>query len=82
VNRRCSPFINANSESERGGLRYIKIGFDVNSNELTAGNNWLITDLDSNKPVAVFDKRSSALIELGWFKPGEGKLYSLSPEMD
>jgi len=82
VNRRCSPFINDNSENERGGLRYIKIGFDVNSNELTAGNNWLITDLDSNKPVAVFDKRSSALIELGWFKPGEGKLYSLSPEMD
>lgn len=79
VNRRCSPYKDSTSEDNRGGKRYIRVRFDVNSPEFANFNNWEIFCIDSNKIVATFDKRAGTLIDLGWFMPGQGELYKISP---
>lgn len=81
VNRRCSPYKNESSEDNRGGKRFVRVRFDVNSSEFANFNNWKIIELDSNRTVAVFDKRATALLDLGWYLPGEGKLYKVAPVM-
>ena len=79
VNRRCSPYIDESSEDNRGGKRFIRVRFDANSSEFANFNNWKIIDIDSNKTVTVFDKRATALLDLGWYNPGQGKLYKIAP---
>ena len=79
VNRRCSPYINESSEDNRGGKRFIRVRFDANSSEFANFNNWKIIDIDSNKTVTIFDKRATALLDLGWYNPGQGKLYKIAP---
>ena len=81
VNRRCSPYKDETSEDNRGGKRFVRVRFDANSLEFANFNNWKIIELDSNKTVTVFDKRATALLDLGWYLPGEGKLYKISPVM-
>jgi len=81
VNRRCSPYVNESSEVKRGGKRNIRIKFDANSSEFANSNNWEIIDLESNITAAIFDKRTSSIIDLGWYMPGEGKLYKIVPVM-
>ena len=78
-NQRCSPY--KESISENGGRRRIKILLDTNATGFSGFNNWCIIDLDSNKTVTVFDKRATALLDLGWYLPGEGKLYRIAPVM-
>ncbi len=78
-NQRCSPY--KESISENGGRRNIKILLDTNSTGFSGFNNWCIIDLDSNKTVTVFDKRANALLDLGWYNPGQGKLYKVAPVM-
>ena len=79
VNRRCSPYIDSTTEDKRGGRRFIRVRFDANSSEFANFNNWKIIDIDSNKTVTVFDKRATALLDLGWYNPGQGKLYKIAP---
>jgi len=79
VNRRCAPYYDINGDY--GGGRYVKVQFDVNSQDFEHFNNWKIVDLENNSLVTVFDKRSSALINLGWFYPAEAKLYKIVPVM-
>ncbi|MFA7359711.1 MAG: T9SS type A sorting domain-containing protein [Candidatus Kapaibacterium sp.] len=81
VNRRCSPYIDESSEDNRGGRRFVRVRFDANSSEFANFNNWKIIDIDSNKTVTVFDKRATALLDLGWYNPGQGKLYKVAPVM-
>ena len=81
VNRRCSPYIDSTTEDKRGGRRNIRVKFDANSSEFANFNNWKIIDIDSNKTVTVFDKRAGAILELGWYNPGQGKLYKVAPVM-
>ena len=76
VNRRCVP---DTPTSGQGDLRQLKIKFD--STQLTGFTNWKITELDSNKVVAVFNKNTTSYLDMGIYQPGEGKLYKLAPVM-
>ncbi|HLT23889.1 MAG TPA: right-handed parallel beta-helix repeat-containing protein, partial [Ignavibacteria bacterium] len=82
VNRRCEPEY-VESSVQKGDVRVLKIKFDPS--DLAGANNWTITDVHSNESVT-FDKNYTGAIDLGttdgtvgWFKPGEGKLFRLSP---
>jgi len=79
LNRRCSPYINDANENNFGGKRYMKIKFHANSPNFANHDVWKIVDLETNNVVLTFDKTKSALIDLGWFMPGEGKLYKIIP---
>ncbi len=74
VNRRCFPNVNND-----GDLRHLKINFDFT--QLAEFTNWKITELDSNKVVAVFNKNTTSYLDMGIYQPGEGKLYKLAPVM-
>ncbi|MBM4159073.1 MAG: hypothetical protein FJ216_09915, partial [Ignavibacteria bacterium] len=76
LNRRCSP-----DSTSVNGRRYLRILMDENSTEFFGFNNWKITDLYNDSTVGVFDKRNYSSVNLGWFMPGEGKLYKISPVM-
>lgn len=81
VNRRCSPYVNDSTEDKRGGRRFIRVRFDSSHSSFAGFNNWKIIDLDSNQIVATFNKNVSSLLDLGWYMPGEGKLYKIAPVM-
>lgn len=69
VNRRCSPY----TETSDGGRRFISVQFDPDN-----GRKWEITELISGKKITV--KRGAGNYEgLGWFMPGEGRLYKMIP---
>jgi len=76
VNRRCVP---DTPVSGQGDFRGLRIKFD--SPKLAGFTNWKIIELDNNNVVATFDKTTTAFINMGEFKPGEGKLYKLVPVM-
>ncbi len=79
VNRRCSPFINDNTtEDNNGGRRLVQIQFDPNASELANYNGWTITDIATNTQIR-FNKVGMPVVDLGFFLPGEGKLYKMSP---
>jgi hypothetical protein len=76
VNRRCSPLQPA---THNDGERFIRVHFDSDHAELNGSNNWVVTDLVSGWNT-VFDKTNSAhVLNLGWFNPGEGRLYKMTP---
>lgn len=75
VNRRCSPV----TEGNYGGKRQIQIKFNVNSQAFNGNNNWKIMDLETGNSIITFNKSQLSLINLGWFMPGEGKLYKIEP---
>ncbi|HEY3250008.1 MAG TPA: hypothetical protein VGK25_02710, partial [Ignavibacteria bacterium] len=77
VNRRCSPY--RPEISEDGGRRFVKVKFDANSNAFSEFNNWRVINIENNSTVAVFDKRVVSTLDLGWYLPGEGKLYKIIP---
>lgn len=79
VNRRCSPFLDNTSEERQGGLRFMRIRFDKDSQEFSGYNKWEIINLDTDKTIAVFDKGESKLLDLGWYNPGQGVLYKIRP---
>ncbi|MBK6505029.1 MAG: hypothetical protein IPG02_05020 [Ignavibacteria bacterium] len=78
VNRRCSPF-NSNDPGLISGIRYVTVKIDSNHSEFSGFNNWSLYDLENDSLTATFDKRDNSTINLGWFLPGEGKLYKLAP---
>lgn len=84
VNRRCSPYFAPGQDprfpdGENGGRRYFKVSFK--ESELQYFTNWKIVDLENNTIVTTFNKNGSPYIDLGWYLPGEGKLYKLVPVM-
>ena len=82
VNRRCSPYLNDSTNNDNnGGRRFVKIKLDSLHSDFTGFNNWSVINVENDSVVAAFDKRMKADINLGWFLPGEGKLYKLAPVM-
>ncbi|MCI0448273.1 MAG: hypothetical protein L0Y79_00620 [Chlorobi bacterium] len=75
VNRRCIPEIPPNSGN--GDLRRLKIKF--NGSQLTGFENWAVEDVYTGQTVVTFPRNSTAYHNFGVFKPGEGRLYKLSP---
>jgi hypothetical protein len=79
VNRRCTPNLNNN-----GDIRALRIKF--NPNLLLNYNTWKICDVLHPEVVITFDKNYTGYIYLGsttgsvgYFEPGEGKLFKLVP---
>jgi hypothetical protein len=79
VNRRCSPYIDETSEENRGGKRKIKALFDKDHPQMKDYNLWNITDIANSNWAVTFDKSAQRYIDFGWFEPGEGKLYKMTP---
>jgi len=79
VNRRCSPYIDNSTEDKRGGMRNVRIRFDLNSAEFGGHTLWKIIDLETNSVVLTFSKSESKILALGWYLPGQGKLYKIAP---
>lgn len=82
LNRRCSPYINNANEDNAGGRRYMRIKLDANSPDFTGHNKWKIVDLETGNAILTFNKSNSEFLELGWFLPGEGKLFRILPAID
>lgn len=80
ANRRCSPYIDSTSNDNNGGRRFVRVLFAANRTEFSGYNNWNIIDVEhESKVVAKFDKTKAQNIELGWYMPGEGRLYKIAP---
>ena len=79
VNKRCSPYLDANSDDHNGGRRYVKAKFNANSTDLAGYNNWNVVDVAKDSTVATFNKNSNAFVGIDTLYPGEGKLYHLVP---
>jgi hypothetical protein len=81
VNRRCSPYKDESSPDNRGGKRDVRVKFHANSSSFANFNNWRIINLENDSTIIAFDKRTSTMFDLGWYMPGEGKLYKIAPVM-
>lgn len=86
VNRRCSPFDFAHPNNP-SGIRYITIEFDSNHPDLRSAPLWQIYEIidpTTDIPIGIpFNPASPNLaFDLEWFKPGEGKLYKIVPQLD
>jgi hypothetical protein len=81
INRRCAPFFDTSTDNSNGGRRFVQIKLDSNSSSFAGFNNWNIYDLSNDSIISTFNKRIISLVNLGWFLPGEGKLYKLAPVM-
>jgi hypothetical protein len=79
INRRCSPDTLIGGDYTLSGKRFIRVRFYASSSEFANFNNWKIINLYNDSTVLSFDKTSNALLDLGWFMPGEGKLYKITP---
>ena len=77
VNRRCSP--HRPEISENGGLRRVKLNINPNSIEINRYNNWRIIDVENPLGAAIPYHRGDPYVDLGWFEPGQGKLYKMEP---
>ncbi|RPI17613.1 MAG: hypothetical protein EHM58_08505 [Ignavibacteriae bacterium] len=77
INRRCSPVKTGFAD----GRRKIKVIFDSYHNDINSSEVWDIKDLGQpGEPTVTSFYRPGALFaDLGWFEPGEAKLYKLVP---
>ncbi len=76
VNRRCSPLQPDNND----GRRYIIVSIDKNKDNLPLYASWDVIEISTGKIVAKINKAGNKnLLDLGWFMPGEGKLYMIKP---
>jgi len=79
VNRRCSPLDSVNNND---GERYIRVLFDHGSTDLPAFNNWNIIDIKTGSTISVIKINGvNPYADLGWFAPGEGRLYKMVSTM-
>jgi len=84
VNRRCVP----ETTPEIGDIRQLKIKFKAS--ELEHFNNWIIEDINTGQKIT-FNKNNQGTDgylnlgsnqgDIGYFLPGEGKLYKIAPVM-
>jgi hypothetical protein len=79
INRRCSPFIDTTTQNNNGGRRFVRILFDANDSAFNGYNNWNIIDLETGTKILGIDKTKTENLDLGWYMPGEGKLYKIVP---
>ena len=81
VNRRCSPAVEGAPHYTSGGKRLVSVVFDANAGDFAGFNNWKIINVEDHSTVLTFDKTQSDTLDLGWFMPGEGKLFKIAPVM-
>jgi hypothetical protein len=74
VNRRCSP---VNNKDSLGGKRFMRIQFRKNASDFSGYSKWEIIDLSNNSLVATLINANWSEVDLGWFMPGEGRLYKI-----
>ena len=82
VNRRCIP----EAQSGTGDIRMLKIKFSAS--QLSGANNWILKDLNTGQEIT-FDKNNlgadgylylgNSASDIGYFLPGEGKFFKLTP---
>jgi hypothetical protein len=55
--------------------------FDQNHPDFTGFNYWYVIDTEYPEAVVgVFDKSGyNPYVDLGWFNPGQGRLYKITP---
>jgi hypothetical protein len=85
VNRRCVPEY-VESSVQKGDARVLKIKFD--QSDLSGYRNWKLEEVGGSQTIIfdVLNQGSNGFLalgdtenDLGWFKPGEGKLFRLAP---
>lgn len=82
VNRRCAPA----GGGYAGDDRVLRVKFNITSGPL----NWQISEVGSSTRPKVFSRNNSGYVDLGvtsnsgmgWFKPGEGKLFKVEPSIN
>ena len=84
VNRRCSPHYEPGvdprfPDGENGGSRDVRVRFQ--DSKLLTYNNWKIIDLANNQSIYYTKGQYPYLADLGWYMPGEGRLYKMLPVM-
>jgi len=80
VNRRCSPIDTADLDRVNG-RRSVTIKLDSASSQFAGFNNWSIFDLEKDSLIKTFNKNVKSTVDLGWYNPGQGKLYKIAPVM-
>ncbi|MGB9696486.1 MAG: hypothetical protein ACPL2D_04250 [Ignavibacteria bacterium] len=79
VNRRCSP---PNSADTVAGRRRVHALVRTDSC-FALFEKWEVINCESNKIITTFQSSDSlAVLDLGWFMPGEGKLFKICPVTD
>lgn len=85
VNRRGSPFIDSSSTDKIGGKRLIKMSIHPFSLWFKKYRNVSLQDLSDNSIDTTFYNEDNInydmTLNLGWFNPGEAKLFRLSPAL-
>ncbi|MFZ1320742.1 MAG: hypothetical protein WAT71_04225 [Ignavibacteria bacterium] len=85
INRRCSPFIDNSSTDNIGGKRNIKVNLSQSLLGFTKFRNVSLIDIGNDSILTTFyndaNVNNNPTIDLGWFNPGEGKIFRLSPAL-
>jgi hypothetical protein len=82
VNRRCSPYKNDYNIDSIGGHRKVRAYLHSNYSAFSGFNNWNIIDCENeDNIVATFNKTNPGYVDLGYFMPGEGKLFKIVPNI-
>lgn len=85
VNRRGSPFIDSSSTDKIGGKRLIKMSIHPFSLWFKKYRNISLQDLSDNSINTTFYNEDNInydmTLNLGWFSPGEAKLFRLAPAL-
>ncbi len=75
LNKRCSPY----REGYEDGARYVKMSINFKSDKFSQYRKWNVVDLFNDSKVATFNTTKERYLNLGWFDPGQGKLYKICP---
>jgi hypothetical protein len=57
----------------------MRVKFKPNTQNLAGFLNWNIKNVENDSLIGILNSGSYTYIDLGWFKPGEGKLYKITP---
>ena len=55
----------------------MRIQFRKNASDFSGYSKWEIIDLSNNSLVATLINANWSEVDLGWFMPGEGRLYKI-----
>jgi tetratricopeptide (TPR) repeat protein len=85
TNRRCSPHYNNSSEDNIGGKRNVKVKISPFSLGFQKFRNVSLMDLGRDSILTTFynenNINSTYTLDLGWFEPGEAKLFQIAPTL-
>jgi len=85
TNRRCSPHYNNSSEDNIGGKRNVKVKISPFSLGFQKFRNVSLMDLGRDSILTTFynenNINSDYTLDLGWFEPGEAKLFRIAPTL-